>query len=363
MKPSDIARLRLANQCLTSPAFTSPVGVVRWFGAIQSQDLPASLYAIGLRMRHSTEAIVERALSDGTIVRSWPMRRTIHCMAAEDARWMIRMLAPRGIVRMKPYHRSMNITDHELQRAGNVLESALARGTQLTRGELYERLNAERVVTKTPDGAERGLHLIVHWAQAGLICLAARRGKQPTFALLDHWTPRGRDLSGDDALRELAAIYSRAHAPATVKDFSWWSGLTMAEARRGLHLAEDLLRCATIDGVEYWLMRDAPRSGPGPLPVLLVPAFDEYTVGYADRSVAVDPSLLPSISHGLAANVLIGGRIAGTWKRTVLAQGSVAVSTRLLRSLNKREQMSLDLGIRRYAEFLERPLAATGKHG
>src|SRR5215469_11533915 len=121
MKRSDIARLRLANQLLTHSAFMSPVEVVRWFGAIQSQDLPASLYAIGLRTSHATEALVEHALADGSIVRSWPMRRTIHCMAAEDVRWMIRMLAPRGIARMKPYHRAMKITDEELARAGKVL--------------------------------------------------------------------------------------------------------------------------------------------------------------------------------------------------------------------------------------------------
>ena len=100
--------------------FASPVEVVHWFGAIQSQDLPASLYAIGLRMTGATEAIVESALTNGSIVRSWPMRRTIHCMAAEDVRWMIRMLAPRAIARMKPYHRAMKITDEDLARAGRV---------------------------------------------------------------------------------------------------------------------------------------------------------------------------------------------------------------------------------------------------
>ena len=358
MKRSDIARLRMVNHGLMRSVFTSPVEVVRWFGAIQSQDLPASLYAIGQRMHDATEAIVDRALAEGSIVRSWPMRRTIHCMAADDIRWMIRMLAPRGIARMKPYHRAMGITDDDLARAGNVLESALARGAQLTRPELYGRFNAEGVATKTPDVPMRGLHLLVHWAQAGLICLGARRGKQPTFALLDDWTPRGRDLSGDDALAELAAIYFRAHAPATVKDFSWWSGLTMVEAKRALHVAGDVLRSATIDGVEYWLMRDARGASPGALPFLLLPAFDEYTVGYADRSAAADPSLLPLISHGLAPNIVINGRIAGTWKRTILAKGSVAVTPTLLRSLNKKEQADMARASERYASFLGCPPSA-----
>jgi hypothetical protein len=349
---SDIARLRLSNQRLSGAMFASPVEVVRWFGAMQSQDLPASLYAIGLRTTGATEAIVESALTNGSIVRSWPMRRTIHCMAAEDVRWMIRMLAPRGITRMKPYHRAMKITDEDLARAGRVLESALAREPRLTRAKLYERFNAEGISTNTPDVPMRGLHLLVYWAQAGLICLAARRSKQPTFALLDNWTPRGRDLSGDDALMELAIIYLRAHGPATVKDFSWWSGLTMAEAKRATRLAGDSLRSATIDGIEYWLTRDAPAAPTGPLPLLLLPPFDEFTVAYADRSVAADPSLLPSISHGLAPNILVNGGIAGTWKRTIVAQGSVAVTPSLLRILNNKEQSGLACAIKRYAEFL-----------
>lgn len=361
MKCIDIMRLRLANQRLTRPSCTSPVEVVRWFGAIQSQDLAASLYAIGLRMHHATEAIVERALADGSIVRSWPMRRTIHCMAAEDVRWMIRALAPRGIARMKPYHRAMNITDHDLARAGHVLESALAGNTKLTRAELYQRFNAEGVATSTPKVPNRGLHLLVHWAQAGLICLAARRGKQPTFALLDDWTPPGRDLSGDNALAELATVYFRAHAPATVKDFSWWSGLTMAEARRALHLAGDHLRAATIDGVEYWLTRDTPAPPPGPLPLLLLPAFDEYTVAYSDRSVAADPVLLPSISHGLAPNILVNGRIAGHWKRTLDVQHSVVVTPHLLHDLDRKGHIALSHAIQRYAAFLGYPLATTSK--
>ena len=356
MKRSDIVRLRLDNQCLSRSSFTNPAEVVRWFGAIQSQDLPGSLYAIGLRMRHATEALVERSLAAGFIVRSWPMRRTIHCMAAEDARWMIRTLAPRGMARMKPYHRQMRITDDDLDRTGKVLESALA-GTQLTRPELYQRINDAGVSTATPGVPMRGLHLLVHWAQAGLICLAAHRGKQPTFALLEEWTPRTRDLSGDDALAKLAFIYMRAHAPATTKDFAWWTGLTVVEAKRALLLIGDILRPVRVDGVEYWLMREAPGSPSSRSPLLLLPAFDEYTVAYADRSIAADPSLLPSINNGLAANILVKGRIAGTWKRTLLSDGTLAVSAYPLRILNGNEQTELAQAAGCYAAFVGAKLA------
>lgn len=351
MTRDQLIRLRLNNQQLTHPSFTKPADVVRWFGAIQSQDLPGSLCAIGLRMRHATEDLVERAIASRSIVRSWPMRRTIHCMAAEDARWMIGLLAPRGIDRMKPYHRKMGITDDHLRRAGKVFESALAGDQQLTRAELYRELNASGVRTEAPNGLALGMHLICHWAQAGLICIAARKGKQPTFTLLEGWTPRGRKLSGDDAFAELARLYFQSHGPATVKDFAWWAGLTMKEAQRALLLAADLLKSGTIDGVESWQMRKSPAAPAGPLPVLLLPPFDEYTVAYADRA-----AVLTSISYGLAANLLISGRIAGTWKRTLLAGDRVAVTFNLLRILNKKEQAGLALAAERYAAFIGKKL-------
>lgn len=360
MKLSDIARLRLDNQRLTHPSFTTPAEVVRWFGAVQSQDLLASLYAIALRMRTATEASVERALADRSIVRSWPMRRTIHCMAAEDARWMLRLLAPRGIARMQPYHRSMGLTDSELHRAAKIFETALAGDRQLTRTELYQRLNAAGIATDTPDGQTRGLHILCHWAQARLICFAARKGKQPTFALLEEWTPRGRDLSGDEALAELAGIYFRAHAPATVKDFAWWASLTASEAKRALQLIAARLRSVQVDGIEYWQQRDAPPASSGPAPVLLLPVFDEYTVAYADRTVALDESLLRSLSHGLAANVVINGRIAGTWKRTFRGEDAVAITPTFLRILNRQEQSGFLRAAERYAGFLGRSLEKDG---
>jgi DNA glycosylase AlkZ-like len=358
MRKSDIARLRLDHQRLTRPSFTTPADVVRWFGAVQSQDLAASLCAIGLRMRHATEAQVEQALADRSIVRSWPMRRTIHCMVAEDVRWMIRLLAPRGIARMNPYHRRMGIGHDELARAGRVFETALTRHKQLTRAELYQRLNHAGIATTAPGIPMRGGHLLVHWAQAGLICIAARKGKQPTFALLDEWTPRGRDLSGDEALAELATIYFRAHAPATANDFAWWAGFTLKEANRALLLIAGQLESTKVDGVEYWLPRAAPAASSGPLSTLLLPPFDEYTVAYADRSAAAEKSILRSTAHGLAPNILIDGRIAGTWKRTLLGNDTVAITPHLLRILNRKEQIGLAQAAERYAAFLDRKLVA-----
>lgn len=348
MKRSDIARLRLYNQQLVEPLLTTPAEVVRWFGAVQSQDLAASLYAIGLRTRSASESLVERSLTQGCIVRSWPMRRTIHCMAAEDARWMTRMLAPRQIVRMSPYHRKMGITQSDLKRAGKVIQSALEGKFRLTRADMYEQLNAAGIAT----GDMKGLHILVHWALEGLVCLGPRKGKQPTFVLLDDWSPRDKDFSGDEALSELAKRYFQSHGPATVKDFAWWTGVTMAEARRALWLIDAMLKSAKVEGVEYWLMCDTPDAAPAPPTVCLLPAFDEYTVAYADRSIAANEEILRSVNHGLSANIVVNGQIAGTWKRVLSGKGTVVVVPSLLRKLAKKEQLALAKAAGRYGAFV-----------
>jgi len=346
----------MQNERLIKPVFRSPADVVRWFGAIQSQDFAGSLWAIGLRMREACEADVERAIAERSILRTWPMRRTIHLVPAEDARWMVRLLAPRQIARMAPYYRKLDITSRKLDRAGKVLHRALAGGRQLTRAELYSRLNAAGIATDAPAGMAHGMHLITHWALDGLICIAARKGKQPTFALLDEWAPRSRDLSGDDACAELAKRYFQSHAPATISDFAWWAGLAMAEARRFVWLIADSLKTLTIDGTEYWLNGDLAESAAAQPPVLLLPAFDEYTVGYADRSAAVEATMMNSVNHGLAASIFVNGRVAGTWKRSISGKNAVVVVPNLLRKLTNKERIALRRAAERYAAFLGRTL-------
>ena len=234
MPITDIATLRLHNQRLSHTDLTTPADVVRWFGAIQAQDLPGALYAIGLRMPSATEAMVEQAIADKSIVRSWPMRGTIHFMPAEDARWMIKLLAHHLDAKVANNYRKAGLGADVLLRAGEILTKELQGGAQLTRSELYAALNATGIKTGAQGGEQRGMHIIVHWARAGLICITPRHAKQQTFALLDEWIPSGRDLTGDGALAELAMRYFMSHGPATVNDFAWWSGLSMTEARRGL---------------------------------------------------------------------------------------------------------------------------------
>lgn len=352
MTALDISRARLFSQRISMPEGETPADVVRWLGAIQSQDLPASLWAVGLRMREAvTEADVERAIADRTVVRSWPMRGTIHLMPAEDARWMVRLLAPRLDRKMASNYRRAGLTPEIIARAGDVIATTLT-GTRCTRGEIYAALAAAGIPTSGQNAEQRGMHLLVHWARHGLICIAPRRGKQQTFALLDEWLPSaGSEPSGAEALAELARRYFRSHGPATAKDFAWWTGTTLTEARRAAEMVRGEFDRETVDGVEYWL-GSAPGGMAGEPPrAFLLPPFDEYSVAYADRSALVDRDRLVASGYGIASNIVIDGRLAGLWKRT-LGRDTVAVEVRPMRALTREEKDLIPAAVEPYARFL-----------
>ncbi len=354
MTTADIVRARLDHQRLSRPDLATPAEVARWFGAVQSQDLPASLYGIGLRMPTATEAGVEQAIAEKTVVRSWPMRGTIHVMPAEDARWMVDLLAPRQNARSAHIYRKAGLTADVLKGAGEVLASELKGGKQLIRQELYAALNAAGIDTNASAGEQRGMHLLRHWAQEGLTCITPRRGKQQTFALFAEWVPPGRDLSGDAALGELAHRYFQSHGPATVNDFAWWTGLTVTQAQRGLRQVEDAFTPVSESAAVYWSSPAKPRRASPARKAHLLPAFDEYTVAYADRSAAVDPSILRSVGYGIGANIVIDGRVVGLWKR-VLKKDQVAISAELVASVDPAGRAAIARAADRYGAFLGLP--------
>lgn len=279
------------------------------------------------------------------------MRGTIHFMPAEDARWMMKLLARLYNGKAANNYRKAGLTPRILAQAGKVLADRMSEGKQCTRQELYDVLNEVGIKTDMQGTEQRGLHLIGHWAREGLICIAARRGKQHTFALLDEWLPPGRDLSGDAALAEIAKRYFSSHGPATLKDFAWWSGLTLTEARRGFQPVQHDFERAIVDNAEYWFppIKRPPRSNTKQ--VFLLPPYDEYTVAYADRSAAIDPAMLSVAQSGIGANVIADGRIAGTWKRKV-EKDQVHISVRLLNSNSATLRKALAAAAGRYGKFL-----------
>jgi len=353
MTPAEILRRRLENQALARTSFRTPEEVVAWFGAVQAQDYLGSLWALGQRMRGATEAIVEAAESRRAIVRTWPMRGTLHFVAAADVRWMTQLLAPRVLARNAArIKREVGVDAAVVARCREVLARELAGGRRLERGALYEALEARRIKT----GNSRGLHILGWLAMEGTLCLAGRSGKQHTFALLDDWIPRPPPLARDAALAELAARYFTSHGPATLADFMWWAGITAEDARVSADAARPRLASEVIGRREYyWSARSRKRLHGAATPrVKLLPAFDEYTVAYEDRSLLLAEAKKMD-SMGLLSSVVVAdGIVIGTWKRSLAGDG-VQVTAKLSRPLRLAEGEALAESARMLGRFLGLP--------
>ena len=354
-KPSPIARLRLQRQRIAGGKLESPAEVVSWFGAMQAQDYASALWAIGLRTQGATLESVEQAIVDRRIVRTWPMRGTLHFVAAEDVRWMSALMTPRVIAANQArLLREFELDDAVLSRSRKVLVKALRDGKRLTRSEAYATLESAGIAT----ARQRGIHITGRVAQEGLLCLGPRADKQPTFVLLDEWISTHRAMEREQGLAELARRYFHSHGPATLQDFAWWSGLTVKDVQLGIELAADDLVQEIIGGRLYLHSGEEPESADIFGDPHLLPAFDEYLVAYKDRSEAVEPRFSPQVIgiNGLFnAGIVIGGRIVGTWKRNIDKAG-LTVELSPFRVLLKKEMKSLDKAVRRYGEFMGLPV-------
>jgi hypothetical protein len=351
-----IAQQRLRTQRLIGPGFAAPADAVRWFGAVQAQDYAGALWALGLRTTGATEASVEQALIDRTIVRTWPLRGTLHVAAADDVRWMLRVFGTETIVRNQRRFAQFGLDERVFARCTAVIIKALEGGRTLSRPRLYARL--ERAGIRTD--AMRGLHIVWRLAHDGLICFGAREGRQQTFALLEEWVPRGKALSRDEALAELARRYFTSHAPATQQDFRWWSGLRAADARRAVEAAgvrgPQLVSPALGAAAPGTPARgtSAPRSAPRPHAVLL-PPYDEFTVAYLDRTAALDPKHAAAARNGIfSPTILLDGRIVGTWTRR-LSRDAVEIALKPFAPLTGGRARSVAAAAVRYGRFIGRP--------
>jgi hypothetical protein len=354
MSPANLIDQRLSNQHISRQTLDEPAGIVARMGAIQAQDYAAAKWAVGLRSRHASEADIERAVADGRILRTHILRPTWHFVAPADIRWMLTLTAPRVNAANAHAHRTLELDPATFRRSNAALTKALRDGKQLTRLQLASVLQRAGVNTDEL----RFIHLLMRAELDGIICSGARQGRQFTYALLDERAPLTPALQREEALARLAGRYFASHGPATLQDFVWWSGLTMADARAGVEALEAQLVQEAVDGRTYWFAAAASAKS-GPTAAWLLPNYDEYVVGYTDRSAIFDPAhadKLDARNNPLFQHtIVIDGRIAGTWKRT-LKKDSVVVELNLFSQPKKAVEQAIAMAAERYGTFLGLPL-------
>jgi hypothetical protein len=353
MPRPDIAKQRLVNQGLVKPALKTARDVVAMLGAVQAQDYAGAKWGIAQRTPGLSDAQIDKEIDDGTIVRTHVLRPTWHFVAATDIGWMLELTAPRVHAANAYWYRWLEVDDAVARRSRAVLTKALGEGNHLTRAELGQALTRAKIHVAEP---VRLACIVMRAELDGLICSGARRGKQFTYTLLEERVTKSASLGRDADLAELARRYFMTRGPATVDDFSWWSGLTKADAKRGVEAAESHLRHESIDGKSYWCP-DARRVARTSAPLVhLLPNYDEYIVSLKDRSAygaRLQSSGVKPRASALSGNALvINGQIVGGWRRTLVGRGIVMEPRPLIR-LSETERRAVGVAARKFGRFLD----------
>lgn len=343
-----IVRRRLHDQRLAADPFSSPAEAVAWFGAVQSQEFAEAKWSLSERIRDCRDADVEAAFERGEILRTHVLRPTWHFVAAADIRWLLRLTAPR-VHQATGYSRRRDGLDAALlARTGDLLAKALTRSESLTRTELGEALARAGIEAK----GSRLAHILMHAELEQILCSGPRRGKQHTYMHLDDRAPNGPELTPEQALAELARRYFQSHGPATLNDFSWWSGLTRSEAKEGMAAIAGSFDSQEDEDGTVWL--SAPRSAPVGIATgaFLIPMYDELGVAYKDlRMVYARP---PPEDGLMRRPVVIDGECVGSWSRKVAARETV-VEVTLLGELAHGQNEALEAVAQRFGSFLGLP--------
>ena len=351
----DIPHDRLHNQLLSQTNCTEPEDIVAWFGAVQSQDYAGAKWALAQRSKDALpDALIEKSFNDGRILRTHVMRPTWHFVTPSDIHWMLDLTAPRVKISMAHMDRQLEIDASILKKSNATLRKALRGNQQLTRSELAPILKKAGIAV---DGYRIG-QLMGHAELDQVVCSGGRKGKQFTYALLEERAPQARKLDRDEALAELTRRYFRSHGPATLEDFVWWSGLTKTDARKGMEAVRPAFEQEVIANQTYWFSAAAPTKNSSTIAYLL-PSYDEYTVGYRDRSAIFDGSHIDKLAAFresiLTQVIVVDGQVSGTWKRT-LKKKEVVIELDPFMVPSKAQNQAVIAAAQRYGKFLQLPV-------
>lgn len=359
MAAGDIFIQRLSQQRLTQNPLATASQVVDWLGAVQSQDYLGAKWSVGLRMQNATDEAVEQAFTAGTMLRTHILRPTWHFVAPADIRWMEALTAPRIKAVSAYMYRQHKLDDALFARTNAVIDKALQGGRYLTRAELGTALEAAGI----PAEGNRLSYIVMRAELDAVICSGPRRGKQFTYALLEERAPQARVLDRDEALAQLTRRYYTGHGPATMRDFAWWSGLSAADTKAGIDMAAAYLEHIVVEGQTYWFADsilpalNAPAAETAP-PAFLLPTYDEFLVGYTSFGESRKGGKENSPDFMLSATVVLGGRVAGSWRRT-LQKGMVMIEFAPFTPLTVDESEFFAAAASRYGDFIGLPVTCT----
>ncbi|PST83094.1 hypothetical protein C7T94_10795 [Pedobacter yulinensis] len=307
MTKKEIIQLRQWNQGLSQSRFDDPEGVVSHFGAMQAQDYSMSLWAVALRMKNPGRGQVEACVNTGKLIRTHVLRPTWHLVHQQDIRWMMRLSAPSLRKATQFIDKQEGLTDDLFKCVWPVIEKQLQQNPSLSKEEIMACLSAESFRISNLLATQ----ILIRAEIDMLICNGDKKG---SYALFDTKVPPAPDVPRQESIVRLAEIYFRSRGPATLKDFSWWSGLPLKDAQMGV--AELALNRISCENMTFYFNEPAGLGKQRAL--ALLPCYDEYTVSYSEgRDLALPAHVdKQKLGNGIfKPTVLYGEAIVGTWKK------------------------------------------------
>lgn len=352
MTLSEISNIRLKNQKISDASNDDIKNIVYRMGAMQAQEFGMSKWALGIRSLNSTEQLINNAINNGEIIRTHVMRPTWHYVSPEDIYWMLDLTAHRIKNSMRARNRELELTEEVFTKCRNIIEKAFSTKKSITREEFGSEFNRSGINTDN----NRLSHILFEFELNKIICSGEIQGTKPTYSLLTEKVPVKKTLNKEESLAELAKRYFTSHGPATIKDFAWWSGLPLGEARKGLETVKNHFVSEDINHKTYWFSDNSLTNVPE-YTFFLLPAFDEFLISYNDRSASlldVFSKKTISINGMFYPIVVVNGQVCGLWKRTV-KKDKVIIETNLFdKSLSKKLKHSINESANKFGSFLNK---------
>ncbi len=352
MRINKIAYLRLINQQVQSSKFKSAKELVSFMGAMQAQDYSMAKWAVGLRLQNSTDKKIEKAVHDGEIIRTHLMRPTWHFVSADDIYWMLELTAPQMKTAVKSRHNFLGLTEKIISKSNHIIEKSLRDGNHLTREELMKII----AKAKIPASAEVAIHLMFRAEIDGIVCNGKIKNNKQTYALLSERVSKNKTYTKDEALALLAKKYFASHGPATLKDFIWWSALLVKDATHALEMVKDNFISEKVENEIYWLRNSMNESTDIKKSVHLLPAYDEFLIGYKKR----DASLMSEHRQkALSSNgifwpvIVVNGNVTGKWKRSFKNE-KIIIETAFFKPHDKGTIKLINKSAEKFSLFVEK---------
>lgn len=324
--------------------------MVAWMGAMQAQDFSMAEWAIGARLLDTVVGDVENAINNALIIRTHLMRPTWHFVAVGDIYWLLKLTAPRIRSALKSRQKFLEISGPLILKINRLLEKELGKKGAQSREELVAIFKNAGIRTDE----NRFAHLMLNAELDGIICSGAIKNGKQTYDLLQRRVPDIRTLTQEESLAELAKRYFTSHGPATEKDFTWWSGLSTSDVRQAMEFVHGCFHSETSGAKRYWFKESSPVSFTIKNSVFLLPAYDEFLIGYSDRSpsLSLTDNVRTVSSNGIFRPVIVvNGQVAGLWRR-MKEKNKVVIELLFFQSKNKSIHRLAEKAASRYREFL-----------